>query len=76
MALEDMGADEVAGGAMAEPRGGGNEAGVAWRRECEAELGFAGCGLGLALARPALDQRYRSAQQGRKGLLWLMRCRS
>jgi hypothetical protein len=66
----------VAGGATAEPRGGGGEARVARQRACEADLGVAECGLGQALLRPAADQRDRSALQRRMLLLGLMRCRS
>src|SRR5579863_5834402 len=40
--LEDTGADEMSGGASAEPRGGGNEGRVARQQESEADLGFTG----------------------------------
>jgi len=75
-AVEDAGADNVAGGAIVELRGDGNEAWVARKQEREAYLGFAGQRLGRALSRPALGQRYRSVQQRRKRLGRLMRCRS
>ena len=75
-AVEDAAADDVAGGVIAEPRGGGEEVGVAGQQESEADLGLAGCWLGRALTRPALDQRDRSAEQQRMRLLGLMRCRS
>ena len=75
-AVEDAAADDVAGGVIAEPRGGGEEVGVAGQQESEADLGLAGCCSGLALSRPALDQRDRSAQQRRMRLPGFMRCRS
>ena len=75
-AVEDAGADNVAGGAIVELRGDGNEAWVARKQEREAYLGFAGQRLGRALSRPALGERYRSVQQRRKRLGRLMRCRS
>jgi hypothetical protein len=75
-AVEDSAAGDVAGGATAEPRGGGGEARVARQEECEADLGFAGCRLGRALPRLVLDQRDRSAQRRRMRLPGLMRCRS
>jgi hypothetical protein len=75
-AVEDSGADDVAGGAIVERRDGGDEVRVARQRECEADLGVAECGLGQALLRPAADQRDRSALQRRMLLLGLMRCRS
>jgi hypothetical protein len=74
--VEDSGADDVAGGAIVERRGGGDEVRVARQWECEADLGVAECGLGQALSRPAADQRDRSALQRRMLLLGLMRCRS
>jgi len=75
-AVEDAAADDVAGGVIAEPRGGGEEARVAAQQGSEADLGLARCWLGRALSRPALDQRDRSAQQRRMRLPGLMRCRS
>ena len=75
-AVEEAAADGVGGGVIAEPRGGGEEVGVAGQQESEADLGLAGCWLGRALAQPALGQRDRSAQQRRMRLPGLMRCRS
>jgi hypothetical protein len=72
-AVEDAAADDVAGGVMVEPRGGGDEARVARQQGSEADLGLAGCWHGRALSRPVLDQRDRSAQRRLPGL---MRCRS
>ena len=75
-AVEDAAAGDVAGGATAEPRGGGDEARVARQQKGEADLGFAGCGLGRALPRLVLDQRDGSARQRRTRLPGLMSCRS
>jgi len=75
-ALEDEAADDVTGGVIAQPRGGGNEAGAARQQECEGDLGLAGAQPGRALPRLALDQRDRSAQQRWMRLAGLMRCRS
>jgi hypothetical protein len=74
-AVEDAAADDVAGGVIAEPRGGGDEARVAGQQGSEANLGLAGCWLGRALSRPVLDQRDKSAQQRRMRLPELMRRR-
>jgi hypothetical protein len=74
--VADWAGDNVAGGVIAEPRGGGDEARVARERGPEADLGVSGCWLGRALSRPALDQRDRSAQQRRMRWPGLMRCRS
>ena len=73
--VAEAGTDDVAGGVIFEPSGGGGEARVAWQQGSEADLGLAGCWLGRALSRPALGQRDRSAQQRRKGSPGLMRCR-
>ena len=40
---EDAAGDEVGGEAIAEPGGGGEEAGVGREQECEADRGFAEC---------------------------------
>jgi hypothetical protein len=79
MAVEDAAADDVAGAAIAELRGGGNGARVARRQEADADPGFAGLArykLGRALPLLVLDRRDRSALQGRMTLRGLMRCRS
>jgi hypothetical protein len=78
-AVEDAAADEVAGRAMAEPPGGGDAAWVARREEADADPSFAGSAgytLGRTLTVLVLDQRDRSALQGRMMLAGLMRCRS
>jgi hypothetical protein len=79
VAVEDAAADEVAGRAMAEPDGGGNAAWVARQEEADADPSFAGS-AGYTLGRTptvlVLDQRDRSALQGRMMLAGLMRCRS
>src|ERR1700757_4777782 len=69
-------ANEVSGGVIGEPGGGGDEAPVARQQGSEADLGLARCWFGRALSRPVLDQRDRSAQQRRMRLPGLMRCRS
>ena len=75
-AVEDAAADDVAGGVIAEPGGGGDEVGVAGQQGSEADLGVVECWLGRAPSRPALDQRDRSAQQRRMRSPGLMTCRS
>ena len=62
-AVEDAAADDVAGGAIAEPHGGSDGARVAGHQGSEADPGLAGCWFGRALSRPVLDQRDRSGQQ-------------
>jgi hypothetical protein len=74
-AVEDAAADDVAGGVIVAPRAGGDEARLARQQGSEADLGVAGCWLGRALSRPALERRDKSAQQRRKRLPELMRCR-
>jgi hypothetical protein len=77
-AVDDAGADDVAGGAIVEPDGGGNEAWGAWQQEPDAERSFAGSAgyaLGRTLTLLVLDQRDRSVLQGRMMLGGVMRCR-
>jgi hypothetical protein len=64
---------------MAEPDGGGNAAWIARQEEADADPSFAGAAgytLGRTLTVLVLDQRDRSALQGRMMLAGLMRCRS
>jgi len=75
-AVENAAAVEVAGGAIAEPRGAGDEARLIWQQRSKSDLGLAGWRLGRALSRPALDERDRSAQQWRMRLVRLTMCRS
>lgn len=75
-AVEDAATDDVAGGVIAEPRGGIDGARVAGQRGAEADPQLAGCWLGQALSRPVLDQQDRSGQQRQMRLPGLMRCRS
>ena len=55
-AVEDAAADDLAGGVIAEPRGGSDGARVAGEQESEADPRLAGCWFGRALSRPVLDQ--------------------
>src|ERR1700733_16075485 len=75
-AVEDVAADDMAGGMIAEPRVGDDEARLARQDGSKADLGRAGCWLGRALSRPVLDQRDRSGQHRRMMLRGLMRGRS
>ena len=75
-AVEDAAADDVAGGVIAEPHGGGDGAWVAGQQGSAADPRLVGWWLGRALSRPVLDQRDRSGQQRRMRLPGLMRCRS
>ena len=74
--VEDVAADDVAGGMIAEPHGGSDGARLAGQQGSEADPRLAGYWLGRALSRPTLDRRDRSAQQRRTSLSGLMRCRS
>ena len=74
-----QGGDDIAGGAVVKPDSGGNEARGAWQEEPDADPSFAGSAgytLGRTLRLLVLDQRDRSALQGRTMLGGLMRCRS
>jgi len=62
-AVEDAAADQVAGGVIAEPRGGIDGARVAVQPGSGGDPRLAECWLGRALSRPVLDQRDRSGQQ-------------
>jgi hypothetical protein len=75
-AAENAAADDVVGGAIAQPRGAGDEARLGRQQKCAADLGFAGCMLVRAVPRPALGQRDGSVQQRRTRFPELMRCRS
>ena len=66
--VEDAAADEVAGGVIAEPRGGSDGARVAGQEGSKADPRLAGCWLGRALSRPVVNQRDRSGQQRRMRL--------
>jgi hypothetical protein len=64
---------------MMKPDGGGNEVRGAWQQEPDTDPSFAGSAgyaLGRTLTLLILDQRDRSALQGRMMLGGLMRCRS
>ena len=79
VAVDDAGFGEVSGRAIVKPDGGGNEARGAWQQETDADAsftGWAGYPLGRTLTVLVLDQRDRSALQGRMMLGGLMRCRS
>jgi hypothetical protein len=55
-AVEDAAADDMAGGVIAEPRGGIDGARVAGQEGAEADPQLAGCWFGQALSRPVVDQ--------------------
>jgi hypothetical protein len=79
VAVDDAAAGDVAGTAIVEPDGSGNEARGALQQESDADPSFAGSAgytLGRTLTLLVLDQRDRSALQGRMMVREFMRCRS